>query len=308
MKDLINDIYENNLKSLEEKLAYTDINILDDKNNSLLHYAIYYKRIEICYFLINKHIFLNQQNSNKLTPLYLACHHNLVGVVSSLLKNNANILITDSKGDTAFYHSCMLGRKEIIEVFLEYDADLFIQNNRLNNNGYFALIYSNDFELFKKYYDKKYLYHQNSNNDTMLHIAAKKNNLKILNFLLNEKLYLNIFNKDKHTPLYYAVANKNYEMIKLLLQDGSLTFFDEELLTNIKEINENLLIYDKTSDYYMKYKLHYSIIINDEVLFNTYLNNYQLMIKDNNNLSAIDLAKIVNKKFYKKLIDSKRLK
>ncbi len=308
MKELINDIYENNLYALEDKLAYTDINVLDEKNNSLLHYAIYYKRVEICYFLINKHIFLNQQNNHKLTPLYLACHYNLVGVVASLLKNNANINILDSKGDSPFYHACSLGRDEIIEVFLEYDNTLFSKCNRLNNNGYFALIYSNNFSLFKKYFDKNFLYHKNNNNDTMLHIATKKNNYQIVDFLVNERLYLNIFNKDKITPLYYAVDNNNYNMTKLLLKNGAFTFFDDKLIDKIKRLNENLLIYDKTREYYVKYKLHYSIIKNDEVSFNNYLNNYQLLIKDFYNYSAIDLAKIVNKNLYKKLIDLKRLK
>lgn len=230
MKDLINDIYENNLYALEDKLAYTDINILDEKNNSLLHYAIYYKRVEICYFLINKHIFLNQQNNLKLTPLYLACHYNLVGVVVSLLKNNANINILDSKGDSPFYHACNLGRDEIIEVFLEYDNTLFSKCNRLNNNGYFALINSNNFSLFKKYFDKSFLYHKNNNSDTMLHIAAKKNNYQIVEFLVNERLYLNILNKDKMTPLYYAVDNNNYNMTKFLLKNGAFTFFDDKLI------------------------------------------------------------------------------
>ncbi len=155
-------IYENNLSELEEYLKYNDINYLDEKSNSLLHYAIIYKKLEIAYYLIKEHIFVNQANVISETPLFLAVHFNLISLVDTLLKNNANPNLLNSEGETPFYHACFLGRKEIISLFTEYyKCDFSIKNNR-GENALFALIRNNDFSLFEKYYSKELLYSKNN--------------------------------------------------------------------------------------------------------------------------------------------------
>ena len=101
---------------------------------------------------------------------------------------------------------------------------------------------------------------KNNKGQTLLHILCNnKNNLENEDFIekiyyiLTTKINLNIneFDKDMHTPLYYAVLNNNIHLIKLLTNNMNEKEF--ELFLQRDNSNENnksplMLLYEKITD------------------------------------------------------------
>jgi ankyrin repeat protein len=54
-----------------------------------------------------------------------------------------------------------------------------------------------------------------------IHIAIRKNNIPVLELLLSKGANTGVFNKDRESPLRYAVSSNRYEHVKLLLDHGA---------------------------------------------------------------------------------------
>ena len=101
---------------------------------------------------------------------------------------------------------------------------------------------------------------KNKKGQTLLHILCnnKNNELnkelieKIYNFLTTKvKLDINEFDNDKHTPLYYAVFNNNFQIIDLLtnnMNEDKFYLFLEKDDKNIYNYSPLMLLYEKIKD------------------------------------------------------------
>lgn len=56
---------------------------------------------------------------------------------------------------------------------------------------------------------------------SLLHIAAEKNYVELLDILSNFDVDVNIRNRLLITPIYYAVENKNIEFVRRLIEMGA---------------------------------------------------------------------------------------
>ncbi len=295
MNEAVLYILENNLNALKDYLNYNSINQVDEKGNTLLHYAITYNRLEICYFLINSHIFLNAQNHLGMTPILLAIHKNMISICDSLLKNNCDVTLRTDKGETPFYYAFLYGREEIIKLFIEYRKADFTQKNQNGENIIFALVRNGNLSLLEEYFTDELANESDDYANNLLHLACNYNDIDIINFLINKGVEINKQNKYRETPLYNAILNINYPIVKLLLQKGALTDFknrDGVLLSKLlKDTFSTLLTYDLTNKERINYPLHYAVIINDKNMFRDNLNKYNLENKDYFNKSVKDLIK-----------------
>lgn len=304
-------IIENNLPLVKELLQYNNINEVDSDGNNYLHLAIIYKKVEIAYYLLENNIYINALNKYNMTPLYLAVHYNNMPIVQALLKTGAQVMLSNFDLETPFYHACSLARSNMINLFLEYQNYDFDYVNAKGENLIFALIRSGNLNLLKRFYNDDLKNTVNNMGDTYLHVAIQTNKEDVILYLLTLGLNVNVLNKLKESPLYIAIKENNYNVIKLLLKNGALTSFKdpngftyEEL---ISKLNNDLLMYDQTKTYQNKYPLHYSIIVNDYSLFLNKINAYNLIIKDNHNNSALDLAyALKNKTFIKEILQFKK--
>lgn len=298
MNEAVLYILENNIEALKEYLSYNSINQIDDKGNTLLHYAIMYNKLEICYYLINSHIFLNQQNHLGMTPLFLAVHKNMQGVCNSLLKNNCDVSLRNDKGETPFYYSFLYGRTEIIKLFIEYRKADFTQKNEMGENILFALVRNGSLELLENYFNPQLASELDDANNNLLHLACSYDNVDIVKYLITKGIEINQLNKAKETPLFKAISNHNYGITKLLLQNGALTAFKNRngilLKDYLQENFSGLLVYDLTAKERINYPLHYAVIMNDKVLFKEGINDYNLSTKDYFNHEVNELIKSLN--------------
>lgn len=295
MNEAVLYILENNLSDLKEYLNYNSINQVDDLGNTLLHYAIMYGRNEICYYLINSHIFLNQQNHLGMTPLNLAIHKNMVAVCNSLLKNNCDVTLRNDKGETPFYYAFLYGRSEIIQLFIDYRKADFSQKNERGENILFAAVRNGNLYLLDKYYSEDLINMTDDYNNTIMHLAASYDNVDIVKYLISKKVQVNALNNQRETPLFAAINNNNYHIVKCLLQNGALTTFRNKNGINLIDLLEDtfssLMHYDYTTKEKTNYPLHYAVICNDLNLFKENINKYNLNSKDYFNNSVLDLIK-----------------
>lgn len=66
-----------------------------------------------------------------------------------------------------------------------------------------------------------HLTHKNHDDNTVLHFAVRSGNVALVRWLCNQNLFVNPVNKQGNTPMHFAVQTNNVEMVRCLLIYGS---------------------------------------------------------------------------------------
>jgi len=114
--------------------------------------------------------------------------------------------------------------KDIRDAINTNNKDSIINSDRLSNRINYWLYYA--INLDKDNSTQKLIEMgadvdaRDDKGDTTLHLAVQRNNLYIVNLLLDNKQYLiNVKNSHGKTPLHIAVENQKLEMVNLLLDN-----------------------------------------------------------------------------------------
>ena len=82
-----------------------------------------------------------------------------------------------------------------------------------------ALVRGRNLELLQKtILDDKIVDCKNYAGETPLHIASRAGDIRIVNFLIENKAFVNSKNKTGETPLFYAVAGQHMDVIDALIK------------------------------------------------------------------------------------------
>ncbi len=96
-----------------------DINIKHNYNKSnFLHYAAMYGHLDICQYLIEKKIKINEQNIDGDTPLHLAAQYQHLNVCKYLIEKNVSLNIKNNLQAT-FYNQLHDNYKKEIDFFIK---------------------------------------------------------------------------------------------------------------------------------------------------------------------------------------------
>ncbi|KAF4529835.1 hypothetical protein B566_EDAN017101 [Ephemera danica] len=267
-------------------LSYKDcsVHLQDQTNKCAIHYAAETRSfVEILQHMVKRdHTLLNKQDKNGMTPLHIACKEGNVKAANFLLSNeDCSVQIQNEKKRFAIHYAAENLNVKILKHMLERDHTLL---NKKDENDmtplHYSIIHYNggatkfllslteceviaDWEsigpscmkiLMEK--NPQLLDMQNKNRQTALHIAAKKNNYDVLNFLLNltdcnvcvkdengdtalhlyttnivpfvfphQAIYssLNMQNNSGQTPLHMAVQTGNSNIVRYLIYLGADT-------------------------------------------------------------------------------------
>lgn len=163
----------------------------DTDGNSILHILVSKNHKKVLYQLLLKEIDFdfNMLNDENDTPLSLACKRQDVACVKMLLDKKADLNLTN-----------LPYQRSIIFMLIEFKNSLLLN---------LALKYGINLNAV------------DSEGNSPLLIAAKTEELEIVELLLQNRANANSQNRGLITPLFYAVTINNTNMVKLLLKYGA---------------------------------------------------------------------------------------
>jgi len=135
--------------------------------------------------LIEKGAKINHTNKSGVTLIMKAASVGNINLLKALLAKDPDLSVQDQQGRTAYLYACNL---EILKILIE---------NKPKNISLNKLI--------------------SSQQENLLLVAAEKNNIPMVKYLLEQGIPVNSTNVFKETPLFVAVKNNYHELINLLL-------------------------------------------------------------------------------------------
>ncbi|XP_019647742.1 PREDICTED: death-associated protein kinase 1-like [Branchiostoma belcheri] len=151
--------------------------------DTALHVACRGGHDEVVELLIKNQADLNVTNQNGDTGLHVACRVDYDKVVELLIRNRADLLMTNKKGDTGLHVACRRGNVKLVQLLIKNQAD----PNVTNKTG-----------------------------DTGLHVACRERHGKVVELLIRNRADLLITNKDNKRPV--DDATRLLESTRLLVE------------------------------------------------------------------------------------------
>lgn len=222
---ILHAVMKNNIKLvkyLHENGA--DINIIDAKNNNLLMMSIFLKFDEISAYLIVNGINLNQTNKfNEKVVHFCAMHGNLF-IMKMLFERGADMNPSNIRNHTPLIMSCGNKHGKCVKFLVENGIDVNGKDYK-NDNLLHVCIQNDSYDIMLYFLIKKcsVINDKNDNGDTALCFAAMQNKFEYVKLLLKYGADPNINNNKyrNESPLYHAVKNNNYKMVKLLIENNA---------------------------------------------------------------------------------------
>ena len=159
------------------------------------------------------------------TALHIAAYHphcSNKSIIKCLIsKCDTDLDCYDELGDTPLFNACRAGNLEIIELLIEAGSNPFHINNKTKEMPVHIacrLCRKDILEVFLKYCDDPPINHANVFGQTPLHLACIKENLEIVDFLLDHSCDPNVADCDGKTPLHISCSANNVEIAARLLR------------------------------------------------------------------------------------------
>lgn len=250
---------------------------------------------------------INKTDLNNNTALHYAVLNNNIGIVKKLIKNNIDSNILNDKNESALFFSCLNNNKLIFDYLLDNHSKINYYTVERKNILYYS---TNDLKFFI-YVSKKFnfnLNHTDIYHNNILYYVIKNNNFELLKYLFNNtNINRFIINNNKENLLFEAIRQKNIKIIKFLIDQGlslNIKNINHETLFDLdSNINNYLeeIYYSKTyQERIKKYQLQYMILEeNIEEIKKIIASNKYYLIDDfnlniNYYLNAINNKEIIN--------------
>ncbi|XP_051165182.1 putative ankyrin repeat protein RF_0381 isoform X1 [Leptopilina boulardi] len=203
-----------------------------------LHIAIEKKKIEIIELLLKRGAEYKDISFQGKSLFYIAIEKNYDKIVKFLLQHGAQI-DDPVQNDTTILQLAVKEKSiEFVNNVLKYFPDI---NNKNNRQSFKIAVYGNG-KQYKTIVESLLEYGFNVNPEDaneLLHVAVQKKYLKFVEHLLKQGADINAEDKIKNIPIVYAIKNKDYNLTKLLLNNGA-NVKDNPLLLRIAIETEDL--------------------------------------------------------------------
>lgn len=303
-------------QSLLEVIDEINPNLVDDVNESLLHYTVKFNSLEFARLLLMHQANPNIKNNSGDTPLMLACKMGKDSFIKLFIRFGANLEEKNNFGETALHMAILNGNIEIIKLLINERTDLSGLTNSNRSIVHYA-VKSGKLNVLRFIMEKtnSSINEIDGLGNTLLHYACQVNNFDIVCYLVKLGASLHIRNKQGETPLFTAVRYSTLNIIDYLIQEGAIAemsnMFNETVYDiardDIKDYIDSLKYNLDYQRYFSDYPLHVAVIQNDYTYADKLLKlNLKPNKKDHFNHSALDYAlQIKDEKMIKILTNKK---
>ncbi|CAG2199668.1 unnamed protein product [Mytilus edulis] len=158
--------------------------------------------------------------------MYMACQEGETTIVNMLLENNPNLDLCDNEGVTALYWACYEGHTAIVKMIIEKNHQVNICNNNGRSPLYRACVngYTDIVRLLLEtdaYIDLCDNFHCSPLYMYTLIRSCIKNNISIVQLLIDHKPNMNAQTYDGGNALYFSALNGNRGITQLLLENNA---------------------------------------------------------------------------------------
>ena len=318
--DIFNEVKSNNINNVKE-IINNNPEVVDQINYlgiTPLFFAVINKNKEIIEFLISKNANINYKDNGGFTVLFYAILSKDCDFVSYLLKNynNIQINIKDNYNHTPLYFSCLYGTIEIVELLIDYGANI---DEEYENGKTIIFLLLDQFRVIYNYQEIQVTVIGGTNPENDINPENQSNNLNLINSenqtSAADQKFLELFNEitPKVTLIYNVINstldnnnnnNNNYnypigDSIKILFKIIKI-FIDKKVNLDKKNNNNTNLINYATQTFIEDSKLN---INSDQVVrrYKSRINNYKEILSllkpnfskiteaDDNNISALNI-------------------
>lgn len=205
---------------------------------------------------------VNQKDDEGNTPFLNAASRNELAMVELLAKDVKDFNTTNKEGKTSLTNAVENNKPEVVSFLLKKGADVTVKDAKGNTLAYY-LAESYNARKADEFQTKLQLLQDKgvkfntvqAEGNTLLHIAAKNNNLDLMQKLADFKIDVNAKNDEGLTALHLAAMKaENDKMLKYLISKGAntkITTDFEETVYDLASENE-VLIKGQTSLSFLK--------------------------------------------------------
>ena len=129
----------------------------------------------------------NPRSYGSVTPLHIAALAGKVKMVTSLVKNGADLYKQTTLGDTPVFEACFEGHLSVVKYLVEAGADLSISNNRKTS---------------------------------CLMIASYADNSDVIKYLIEQRMDVNVADVEGRNAMFYTVAGGRLDTLIFLFDNG----------------------------------------------------------------------------------------
>jgi ankyrin repeat protein len=169
----------------------------------------------------NKNDKSHDKGYHALTAAVLKKHYD---IIQYLLENFIEVDLVDRGGDTALLHACSLGDEKIVQMLLNFGADVNVIGQTSKNTPLFEAISNNFPSICTLLLDQPSLdltYRSPLGADTALILAAEQGMFELVEALIEKGAELNAVNHWKSSALIVAIKKGHFEVAKLLALAGA---------------------------------------------------------------------------------------
>ena len=181
----------------------SDVNVLNNEGQSVLHAACVYGDTEIVDILLRSNSNVNQCDKAKKTPLFIACEEGYIDIVKLLIESKCEIFNHSLNGQTVLHAVCS-GRDKSNRNYLGFET--FTEGHK---------------DILTLLIDKKCDVNISDNNSqTPLHIACYKGNVALVEILLRNKCVVDQCDNLNKTPFFLACEKGHKDVVKSLMNNN----------------------------------------------------------------------------------------
>lgn len=232
----------NLIKYIEEE--HGDVDLVSSTGMSLLHYAVFYERIENIQYLVAMGAKINCQDLSGNPPLYLAILKGNLGIVKYLLECGANPNIQNKQGKMSLHYAVSSkNARSLVELLLS-TINMQTNVNLTDIDGNTPVFYVKDPQILDIFIQKKAnLNIRNEKGLTPLIVNVHRYITtheppyrEIIKKLLDQsQLDLNIRDRSGKTVLHHIVVGDQKELLEMVLKQSN----PEPSTQSIYLINKN---------------------------------------------------------------------